>query len=87
MAEIHYSAKAALYIGLAELASGLISIGIGGFNTREEDHFAILHFKPSGLPVWAGVLVSNAQHEWPALFCFALERDVQIFTSVKLFDR
>ena len=67
MADIHYSAKAALYIGLTELASGLISIGIGGFNTREDDHFAILHFKPNGLPVWAGVLVSNNDVR---MFCF-----------------
>lgn len=38
------------------MLNGLISIGIGAYNTRKEDHNAFLKFKPEGLPVWSGIL-------------------------------
>jgi len=53
-----YSVKTALRVGIVQILSGLISIGIGAFNTRNEDHKAFIKFKPEGLPVWSGVLVS-----------------------------
>jgi len=40
-----------------QILGGLISIGIGAFNTRKEDHQAFFKFKPEGLPVWSGILV------------------------------
>jgi len=40
-----------------QILGGLISIGIGAFNTRKEDHQAFFKFKAEGLPVWSGILV------------------------------
>ena len=58
MAEHHlYSVKTALRVGILQILSGLISIGIGAYNTRKEDHQAFIKFKPEGLPVWSGALV------------------------------
>lgn len=57
MAENFYSVKTALHVGIVQILSGLISIGIGAFNTRKEDHQAFFKFKPEGLPVWSGILV------------------------------
>lgn len=52
-----YSVKTALRVGIVQILAGLISIGIGAFNTRKENHEAFIKFKPEGLPVWSGVLV------------------------------
>lgn len=52
-----YSVKTALRVGIVQMLNGLISIGIGAYNTRKEDHNAFLKFKPEGLPVWSGILV------------------------------
>ena len=57
MAENFYSVKTALHVGIVQILGGLISIGIGAFNTRKEDHQAFFKFKPEGLPVWSGILV------------------------------
>ena len=60
MAEHHfYSVKTALRVGIVQILGGLISIGIGAFNTRNENHEAFIKFKTEGLPVWSGVLVSS----------------------------
>ncbi|XP_031562399.1 uncharacterized protein LOC116298161 [Actinia tenebrosa] len=56
MAEVFYSTKAALHIGIVDIICGLISIGIGAFSTRNDDHSVFTEFKPEGLPVWAGIL-------------------------------
>lgn len=58
MAENFYSVKTALHVGIVQIVGGLISIGIGAFNTRKEDHQAFFKFKAEGLPVWSGILVS-----------------------------
>ncbi|KXJ29263.1 uncharacterized protein LOC110249420 [Exaiptasia diaphana] len=55
MADI-YSEKAALRIGIVDVVSGLVSIAVGAFSTRNDDHTVITQFKPKGLPVWAGIL-------------------------------
>ncbi|XP_020610566.1 uncharacterized protein LOC110049131 [Orbicella faveolata] len=56
MAENFYSVKTALHVGIVQILGGLISIGIGAFNTRKEDHQAFFKFKAEGLPVWSGIL-------------------------------
>ncbi|PFX34400.1 uncharacterized protein LOC111325572 [Stylophora pistillata] len=56
MAENCYSVKTALRVGIVQILGGLIGVGIGAFNTREEDHRAFFRFKPEGLPVWSGIL-------------------------------
>lgn len=61
MAENFYSVKTALHVGIVQIVGGLISIGIGAFNTRKEDHQAFFKFKPEGLPVWSGILVSMSK--------------------------
>ena len=58
MAENFYSAKTALHIGIIQILCGIISIAIGAFNTRKEDHRAFITFKSEGLPVWSGIMVS-----------------------------
>lgn len=58
MAEHFYSVKTALRVGIAQILAGLTSIGIGAYNTRNENHEAFIEFKPEGLPVWSGALVS-----------------------------
>lgn len=57
-----YSVKTALRVGIVQMLNGLISIGIGAYNTRKEDHNAFLKFRPEGLPVWSGVLVRILYH-------------------------
>lgn len=59
MAERFYSVKTALRVGTAQILAGLTSIGIGAYNTRNENHEAFIEFKPEGLPVWSGALVSS----------------------------
>lgn len=59
-----YSVKTALRVGIVQMLNGLISIGIGAYNTRKEDHNAFLKFKPEGLPVWSGILVRMLSHLW-----------------------
>lgn len=56
MAEHFYSVKTALRVGIAQILAGLTSIGIGAYNTRNENHEAFIEFKPEGLPVWSGAL-------------------------------
>lgn len=57
MADRHfYSVKTALRVGIVQILNGLISIGIGAYNTRKQDHKAFIKFQPEGLPVWSGVL-------------------------------
>lgn len=57
MADNFYSVKTALHVGIVQILGGLVGVGIGAFNTREEDHRAFFKFKPEGLPVWSGILV------------------------------
>ncbi|EDO28838.1 predicted protein [Nematostella vectensis] len=55
--ELHYySVKAGLHIGVVDVLCGLISIGIGAFNTRNDEHTVITKFQAEGLPIWTGIL-------------------------------
>lgn len=58
MADNFYASNAARHIAIVHLVCGLISIAIGVFTSRNEDHTVIIKFEANGLPLWGGILVS-----------------------------